>query len=175
MSGADWIIIAVVVLSIAGAASEGFFHQAFSIAGLILGYLLAAWQYRRVAAWFGPYINSPWLGDIAGFLIIFVTVVILAGIAGRIVRWAVREAGLSVFDRILGGILGLVRGCLLVAVILMSMAAFTPTSKWLEGSQLAPFFLVVGRAAVWVAPSELRARFYQGMNLLHDAQQSGGR
>jgi len=51
------------------------------------------------------------------------------------------------------------------------MAAFTPTSKWLEGSQLAPYFLVVGRAAIWVAPSELRARFYQGLDLLHRQHQ----
>jgi len=56
-----------------------------------------------------------------------------------------------------------------VAIILTSMAAFTPTSKWLLGSQWAPYFLVVGRAAVWVAPSELRMRFYQGLDLLHHA------
>jgi membrane protein required for colicin V production len=174
LSAADWIIIAVVLISVAGAAAEGFFHQAFSIAGLVLGYLLAAWQYHRVAAWFEPYVNSPWLGDIAGFLVIFIAVAILASIAGRIVRWAVREAGLSTLDRILGGMLGLVRGCLAVAVFLMAMAAFTPTSKWLEGSQLAPYFLVVGRAAIWLAPSELRARFYQGLDLLHQAQQPPG-
>lgn len=171
MSAADWIIIAVIVISAAGAASEGFFHEVFSIAGLVVGYLLAAWQYRRVAAWFQPYVKSPWLGEIAGFFIIFTAVAILAGIAGRIVRWAVREAGLSAFDRILGGLLGLVRGCLIVAVVLMGMAAFTPTSRWLEGSQLASYFLVVGRAAIWLAPSELRGRFYQGLDLLHQAQQ----
>ena len=87
---------------------------------------------------------------------------ILAGIAGRIARWIVKEAGLSFFDRILGGALGLVRGGLMVAIVLMSMAAFTPTSKWLEGSALAPYFLVVGRAAIWVAPSELRCKVLSG-------------
>lgn len=167
MSGADWIIIAIVVLSVAHAASEGFFHEAFGIAGLVFGYLLAAWEYYRVAGWFTPYVNSPWLADIAGFLIIFIGVLILAGIAGRITRWAVKEAGLSIFDRILGGVLGLLKGCLVVAVVLMGMAAFTPTSTWLQGSELAPYFLVVGRAAIWVAPSSLRARFYQGLDLLH--------
>ena len=144
-----------------------FFHEAFGIAGLVLGYILAAWQYPRLSEWFAPHLKSPWLGDIAGFLIIFVAVMVLAGIAGRIVRWAVKEAGLSVFDRMLGALLGLVRGALIVAVVLMGMAAFTPTSKWLEGSELAPYFLVVGRAAIWVAPAELRGRFYQGLDLLH--------
>ena len=80
----------------------------------------------------------------------------------------VKEAGLSFIDRFLGGALGLLRGSLIMAVVLMSTAAFAPA--WLEGSTLAPYFLVVGRAAIWVAPSELRARFYQGLDLLHRNQ-----
>jgi membrane protein required for colicin V production len=70
---------------------------------------------------------------------------------------------------LLGGLLGLLKGGLMVAVILMGMTAFAPTSRFLENSQLAPYFLVVGRAAIWLAPSELRARFYQGLDLLHQA------
>ena len=59
----------------------------------------------------------------------------------------------------------------MVAVILMGMTAFAPTSKLLDKSQLAPPFLAVGRAAIWLAPSELRARFNQGLDLLHSAPQ----
>jgi membrane protein required for colicin V production len=172
MSGADWIILAVILISVIQATAEGFFHAAFSMAGLVLAYLLAAWQYPRLAAWFAPNLKSPWLGEIAGFLIIFLSVLILAGIAGKIARWAVKEAGLSVIDRLFGGVLGLLRGGLLVSVVLMGMTAFTPTSKWLEGSELAPYFLVVGRAAIWAGPAELRGRFYQGLDLLRQHRQS---
>ena len=171
MTAADWVIVAVIIVSVIQAAISGFFHEAFGIAGLVFGYLLAAWNYQRLAARFAPHLKSMWLGEIAAFLIIFLAVLLLAGIAGRIVRYIVKEAGLSSVDRVLGGALGLLRGSLMVAVILMSMAAFTPASTWLEGSELAPYFLVVGRAAIWVAPSELRARFYQGLELLHREQQ----
>jgi membrane protein required for colicin V production len=172
MNAADWIIIAVILLSVVQAASSGFFKEAFGIAGLVIGYVLAAWQYHRVAEHFAPYLKSMWLGEIAGFLLIFFGVMILAGIAGRITHWAVTEAGLSFFDRLLGGALGLVRGALVVAIVLVGMAAFTPTSKWLENSALAPYFMVGGRAAIWVAPSELRGRFYQGLDLLHQERQA---
>lgn len=171
MTAADWIIVMVIAVSVLQAAISGFFHEAFGIAGLILGYLLAAWNYERLAARYAPYLKSMWLGEIAAFLVIFLAVVLVAGLAGRIVRHILKEAGLSFVDRILGGALGLLRGILMVAVVLMSMAAFTPTSTWLEGSQLAPYFLVVGRAAIWVAPSELRSRFYQGLDLLHREKQ----
>jgi len=166
MSIADWIILGFVVFSVIGAALEGFFYEAFKLAGLVVGYLLAAWQYHRVADWFAPHLKSPWLGEIAGFLIIFFAVLIVAGIAGQISRWAMRKAGLSTIDRILGAVLGLLRGLLVVAVVLTAMTAFAPAAKWLEGSELAPYFLVGGRAAIWLAPSELRHRFYQGLDYM---------
>ncbi|MBV8050238.1 MAG: CvpA family protein [Acidobacteriaceae bacterium] len=166
MNGTDWIIMVVLFLSVIQAASAGFFQEAFGIAGLVFGYLLAAWNYQRLANHFASY-GAPWLLDIAAFLVIFALVMLLAGLAGRVARWVMREAGLNFIDRTLGAALGLLRGALIVAVVLVSMAAFTPTSAWLRGSQLAPYFLVAGRAAIWVAPSELRARFYQGLDLLH--------
>jgi membrane protein required for colicin V production len=169
MSIADWIIIAFLVFSVIGAALEGFFHEAFALAGLVVGYLLAAWQYRRLADWLAPYLKSPWVGEIAGFLIIFFAVLIVAGFAGRTARWAMKKAGLSSIDRFLGAVLGLLRGVLVVAVVLTAVAAFAPAAKWLEGSQLAPYFLVGGRAAVWLAPSELRHRFYQGLDYMRQA------
>jgi len=167
---ADWIILLVLLLSIAQAASSGFFQEAFGIAGLVFGYLIAAWGYRNLADHFASAISSRWLGEIVAFLAIFLGVMIVAGVLGRIVRWMMKEAGLKLVDRFLGGALGLVRGCLLVAIVLVSMTAFTPTSRWLQGSSLAPYFQVVGRAAIWVAPSELRAKFYEGLDYVRKAQ-----
>ncbi len=168
---ADWVILLVILFSVIQAAASGFFQEACGIAGLVFGYLLAAWQYQRLAAWLGTFLKLAWLAEIAGFLVIFVAVMVLAHLAGRLARWVMKESGLSFLDRILGGALGLLRGILIVAIVLVSMTAFTPASKWLEGSELAPYFLVVGRAAIWLAPAELRARFYQGLDLLHHGQQ----
>jgi membrane protein required for colicin V production len=166
MTVADWIILGFLLLSVIGAAIEGFFHGAFSLAGLVVGYLLAAWQYHRLSDWFAPHLKSPWLGEIAGFLIIFFAVLIVAGIAGQIARWAMKKAGLSTVDRFLGALLGLLRGALVVAIVLTAMTAFSPAAQWLDGSELAPYFLVGGRAVIWLAPSELRQRFYQGLDYM---------
>jgi membrane protein required for colicin V production len=170
---ADWIILLVLLISVVQAASAGFFQEAFGIAGLVFGYLIAAWQYQRLAGHFAPYLSSVWLGQIVAFLAIFLGVMVLAGILGKIVRWIVKEAGLSIVDRFFGGVLGFARGCLLVSIVLVSMTAFTPTSRWLQGSGLAPYFLVVGRAAIWVAPAELRNQFYKGLDYLRHAQAPG--
>jgi membrane protein required for colicin V production len=169
MNGADWVILVVVLASTVQAAYSGFFQEAFHLAGLVAGYLVAAWQYQRLAGWFEKYLKSPWLAESAGFLVIFFAVVAAAGIAGQTARWVMKKSGLRFVDRLLGGALGFLRGCLIVAVIAVSMTAFTPTSRWLAGSEWAPYFQAVGRAAIWVAPAELRARFYQGLDLLRRA------
>lgn len=167
MTAADWLIVVVVLLNVVTAAIQGFFAEALSMAGLVIGYIVAAWQYQRLAGWLMSFLRNEWLAEILGFLIIFFAICIVFGIAGRIARKLMKAAGLSGFDRFLGALLGLVKGGLMVAVILMGMTAFTPTSKMLEDSKLAPYFLVVGRAAIWVAPSALRARFYEGLDFLH--------
>src|SRR5579864_3890377 len=169
MTVLDWIICALLLFSVITAAIQGFFSEALTTAGLIVGYIVAAWQYRSLAEWFESFLKNEWLAEILGFLIIFFAILLLFGIAARIARWVMKEAGLSGFDRFLGGVLGLLKGGLMVAVILMGMTAFAPTSRLLTNSQLAPYFLVVGRAAIWLAPADLRARFDQGLELLHHA------
>ena len=171
MTLADWFICALVLINVITAAMQGFFSEALTMAGLVVGYIVAAWKYRSIAEWLESFLKNVWLAEVLGFLVIFFAIVILFGLAARIARWVMKESGLSGLDRFLGAVLGLLKGGLMVAVILMGMTAFAPTSKLLQNSQLAPYFLVVGRAAIWVAPSELRARFYQGLELIHQAPQ----
>jgi len=170
MTLADWLICAVLLLNVITAAIQGFFSEALTMAGLVVGYIVAAWRYHGFAEWLEQYLKNPWLAEILAFLIIFFAIVILFGIAARIARWVMRKSGLSGLDRFLGALLGLLKGALMVAVILMGMTAFEPTSKLLQNSQLAPYFLVAGNAAKWMAPAELRMRFDQGLALLHRTQ-----
>ncbi|HTU40368.1 MAG TPA: CvpA family protein [Candidatus Aquilonibacter sp.] len=169
MTAADWAIVALVLLNVIVAAMHGFFAEAFSTAGLIVGYLVAAWRYKKFAAWLTTFLKSQLLAEILAFLFIFFAILILFSLIGRVIRKLMKAAGLSGFDRFLGALLGVLKGGLLVAVVLMCMTAFTPTSQLLDRSELAPYFLVIGRAAVWLAPSELRSRFYEGLDFLHRA------
>jgi membrane protein required for colicin V production len=169
MTPADWLIVLVIVLNVVLAAMHGFFAEALSMAGLVVGYVVAAWQYLRLAGWMLSFLKSELLAEIFAFLIIFFAILAVFSVAARIARRLMKEVGLSGFDRFMGALLGVVKGALAVAVVLMGMTAFTPTSSMLEKSELAPYFLVAGRAAMWLAPSELRAKFNEGLDFLHRA------
>lgn len=170
MGVADWVILLFLVVSVVAAARDGFFREAFGLAGLIAGYLVAAWQYRRLANWLDPIIKQPWLAEIGSFLVIFFGVMLVAFLAGLLARWLMKEAGLTTMDRVLGGVLGFVKGCLVVAIVMVAMAVFAPAARWVQRSQLAPYFLVAGRAAIWLAPADLRHRFEQGLDYLRNVQ-----
>ena len=79
MNALDWFIAGALVLSVVLAAAQGFFHEIFSLAGVIVGYVLAAWMYPRVAELYLPYVKTEWAANAAGFLTIFFAVVLAAG------------------------------------------------------------------------------------------------
>jgi membrane protein required for colicin V production len=169
MTGLDWVLLLLILISTLLAAAQGFILEVFGLAGTLVGYVLAAWEYPRVAPWFANYVSSPWVADIAAFLTIFLCVVLLAGALARIVRWAVAGVGMRWFDRVLGGAFGAVRGIAVSAVIVMAMAAFAPNSPAIRHSAFAPYFLVLSRTATWIAPAELRDKFRQGVIILRTA------
>ncbi|HMK31208.1 MAG TPA: CvpA family protein [Terriglobales bacterium] len=178
MSTADWLIVAAVVLSIIQAASQGFFAEAFALGGTILGFLVAAWEYPLVSNWFAKFLKQQWAADIAGFLILFLAISILAGLVGRIASRGMREAGLRWMDRILGAAFGVLRGLLWVTVFVLAVTAFYPGSRMLARSEIAPYLLAVGRAAAWLTPVDIRHRVSDGIDLLqrikHEAMQGSG-
>jgi len=163
MTGVDWIIVGVVLLSVLLAAAQGFFFEVFSLGGAILGYLLAAWEYTRLAPKFLPYVKSAAIADLVGFLTIFFAFVLLAGMVGRLVRWTVAEAGLRWIDRLLGAAFGLARGLIVITVAVLALAAFAPDFKPLADSELARYFLLSARGVVRLAPAEVQQRLRGGL------------
>ena len=152
MNALDWIILVIMLFSALLAAAQGFFFEIICLAGSVLGFLLAAWGYSKLSPWFLHYVKLAAFADLAGFLTIFVSVVLLAGAIARITRWMIHEAGLRSVDRVLGAAFGFVRGMVIVTAGVMAITAFAPESEELSGSQLASYFLVAGHGASWLAP-----------------------
>jgi membrane protein required for colicin V production len=175
MNGLDWLIVGILVLSVIHAVAQGFVFELFSLAGTVFGYLLAAWEYPLAARYLAPYVKNDVVAAGAGFLLIFLAVVILAGVAGRIARWATRSVGLRWFDRLLGAAFGFLRGALVVMVMVMAMASFLPSSGTLAKSSLAQYFLVAGRAAVYAGPGELKQKFRDGLKVLEKVRGGSSR
>ena len=165
----DWFLVAVVLYSTVVAFVRGFFREVFSLVGLVAGILLASWNYAilgdRLARWI------PWAtAQIVAFLLIAILVMVLCGLAGKMLSTTAKSIGLGFFDRVLGGIFGLARGCLLGVAILMAAAAFLPHEKFIRDSQLSDYFLEGAHAVSFVVPTNLQHHIREGViELKHSA------
>lgn len=164
----DWGLVAVLVLSVIAAAAQGFFVEMFSLGGTVLGLILASWEYWRIAPYYEPYVKNGSIASAAGFLTVFLVVVIFAGVVGKTARWMMQEVGLRWVDRLLGAAFGLVRGIVMVGAIALGMATFAPESQMLRDSSLGRYALLAARVGSWVAPGDVRQKFKDGLALMRE-------
>lgn len=170
MTIVDWLIVVVLVVAVLSAAKAGLMMEIFSLVGLVLGLLLASWDYQALMPWWSHWVHSTAAVEALSFLSIAFGVMILAAIAGRITRWSVKAVGLGWADRLGGAVFGLVKGCVMVMIAVLVVAAFWPQATWLRRSQLAPAFLAMAQGTAAVAPADLAGRIRSGVKELRKEQ-----
>ncbi len=94
----------------AGRALAGFFRSACSLGGLLLGLVLAAWNYGRVADFLLPLVRIEAVADAIGFLLIALLVMAVANVVGATISKTLHRMGLGCLDRLAGGAFGLLQG-----------------------------------------------------------------
>lgn len=126
----------------------------FGLAGLFCGLALATWQYRAAAEWVrsNRWIASQEIAQVVGYVAILVLVMIVFGIIGAIVRKTAHAVGLGMVDRLLGALLGGVRGVLIGAAIVVAIHSVAPRSQLMLRSQLSSYFLAAAHAVSFVVP-----------------------
>jgi membrane protein required for colicin V production len=120
---------------------RGLVRAILSLIGLAAASVLAVRGYPDVAELFTPLIATLWVRQAVGFALIFLAVVAVAMVCGILLRFALRAAGLSLMDRLLGGLFGLAKVILVASILLMMATRFFPSVRaQLEAdSVLAPF------------------------------------
>jgi membrane protein required for colicin V production len=158
----DCLLIAILAYSTIVAFVRGIILELFSLGGLIVGILLAAWNYNHVALLLSQLIATPATAQIVAFLLIIIGIMVLCTLLGKALNRTAHVIGLGFFDRLLGAVFGFARGCLLGVAILMAGAAFLPRSQWIANSQLTPYFLAGAHAVSFVVPHDLRQQILDG-------------
>jgi membrane protein required for colicin V production len=166
----DWVLIVLLACSTIRAFLRGFLLEIFSLVGLVAGILLASWNYNALAMSLSRWITPFTTAQIVAFLFIAIGVMIVCGLAGRLLRSSASAIGLGLIDRLLGAVFGLVRGCLLGIALMMVLAAFGPRSDWIANSHLTPYFLAGAHGVSFVVPRELEQQISSGaLQLKHKA------
>ncbi len=165
---ADWIIVLVIVLAVLGGFQQGFFRSIFSLAGLVVGLVLAAWNYNRAAAILMGFLGNEQVADAVGFITIALLVMIVAAILGHVTAKALRDLGLGCLDRLAGGVFGLVQGVFLVTLCITVALAFYPDAEWLREARLPRYFFGTAHLSAQLSPGDLAVKVHREMKVLEE-------
>jgi membrane protein required for colicin V production len=132
MAVVDLLVLATLVVGVTLGALRGFVPQVTGIFGLGGGLYLAARFHAPVrAALFDPNFGWSFNGESA-FISIIVATVLLAALAGFLLRRSIEALGLVTYDRIVGAAFGAAKAALLAAGILLAIVYFAPDGGGLE-------------------------------------------
>ncbi len=171
MTLVDWIIVVVLAASVLAGIARGFFRSAFSLAGLVLGLALAAWNYWRLAAVLKVVIHSVEVADAIAFLVIALLVMAVAAIVGSLLAKVFEKVGLGCLDRLAGGLFGFIEGLVFVMVCILVTVAFFPQTVWLTEARLPRYFFGALHVSIRVTPSRLSDRIRKELQTLESESQ----
>ena len=135
----DYIIIAIILLSAVAGLVRGFLKEVCSLVTWILAIWLA-WQFGpSVAPYLGGALEREPYGLWAGRAIVFVVVLVAGAIIGFAVDHFIRVSLFSGLDRMLGFLLGLLRGVVITGfVIILAQTVRLDSEGWWQRSKLVP-------------------------------------
>ncbi|MGZ8255570.1 MAG: CvpA family protein, partial [Burkholderiaceae bacterium] len=129
VTAVDWIIAAVVLVSVLVGLLRGVTREILSLAGWVIGLTLAYFHAEQLGATLP--IEPPLLGLAIGALLILAGVLILAALLGALLRALMAAAKLSTLDRLLGAAFGFARAALVLGVaVLLAGETAVPKAGW---------------------------------------------
>lgn len=156
MAVLDWFCLLVLCLAILVGLWRGLVFQLLSLAGWVMAFVLAQWLAPVVGDGLGLSGASPGLRYAAGFVLVFVVSVLVAGLAAKLAQKLMTAVGLSPADRALGAAFGALRALVLL-LALATVVHLTPlqVSPWWQQSTAAAWLSAVLLALKPLLPSEL--------------------
>lgn len=141
MNLVDYLIIVVLLASMALGAIRGFVREAVGLLSWLGGVWLA-WRYAPLLEpHLGGAIGEPPASTWAARVLILIAVLLAGWLVAAILGYLLRHSGLSILvDRLLGLVFGMLRGAVVVAIfVLLGRFVELERVEWWKESNLLPY------------------------------------
>ncbi len=140
-NAADWILLAVLLVSTVISLRRGFVKEALSLATWLVAFVVARLFAPQLATLLADQVSVPSLRLGLSFLMLFAGTLIVGAMISFLVGEFIKITGLTGTDRLLGTVFGFARGVLIIviAVALLRLAPVTE-DPWYQSSRLIPVF-----------------------------------
>ncbi len=155
MNWLDIVIIVGLIIPVFTGLKQGLIKAAVTMAGLIVGVVLAG-NFHQELADLLTFIDNPSIAGVVAYVIILAVVLGIAGVIATFLRAAAKAVLLGWVDKLGGGILGFLTGAITMGALLATVVKFfgegIVTESFLAAILLDKFPLVLG-----LLPSEFDA------------------
>ncbi|MDR0942261.1 MAG: CvpA family protein [Holosporales bacterium] len=165
-SAVDLFILGVAALSLIIGWIRGATKEILSVVAWVGGIYLAISSFPYAQSFTRSYIKHGLIADFVtacGLFILFLTIL---SVLNYYCSNFVKKSALNVTDKALGGVFGIGRAVVILAVadLVVNQCVFTDTPKWLEDSKLRPIVGNVSNFMVLIMPKELQDKLLSHMS-----------
>ncbi len=163
MTWIDYAVLAIIGVSVLLSVIHGFVRELLSLASWVIAFLVAQYFASQVAVFLPAAVPNESLRLLAGFLAVFLIVLLASTLLAIAISSLIKRAGLGAADRVLGAVFGLVRGVavVMVIVLLAGLTALPTTPAWRQAMTSAPLEALANTVKVWL-PSDLSKHINYG-------------
>lgn len=139
MTAFDYLVLGILLASAILGAWRGLVGEILSILAWVLA-LVAAWMFgAEIGAALYSGIGDSMLRLVAGFVTVILLVLVVIALLKLLMRGLLKAIGLSLTDRMLGVLFGLMRGlAILLVIVILGGLTSAPKQPWWREARFAP-------------------------------------
>lgn len=153
MSWLDILIVVGLALSALAGFKKGLIKAVLTLAGLVVGVVLAGQFYGLLSERLG-FISNPAVAQVVAFAIIVMVVMMAAAITAVILKRTAEAVMLGWLNRLGGAVFGLVLGAILWSAALVAWVKFMGPAQLILDSGMANFLLGIFPVILKLLPGE---------------------
>ncbi|HLA35092.1 MAG TPA: CvpA family protein [Rhodocyclaceae bacterium] len=139
MTTFDYVVIAVLCLSVFLGVWRGVMNEILALLAWVAAFFAARAEAPQVAVWLTGHIGDPGMRMAAAYVIIVIGVLLVFALARMLIAMLLKAVGLSFLDRMLGAGFGVLRGLLVImAGVLVAGMTPLPQAEWWRDATLSP-------------------------------------
>jgi membrane protein required for colicin V production len=152
MTSFDYVVLAIIGLSIILSVMRGFFREALAILGWIAAFVTAKTYANQILPMMPEDIPTESLRILAAFLVLFFATLLVATLLAIALSSVFKKMGLGWLNRLLGAFFGLTRGILIVCIVvfLAGLTELPNDARWRNAMFSAPLEALVISMLPWV-------------------------
>jgi len=151
----DYVVLAIIGLSVFFSIMRGMVREVLSLAGWVLAFFVAKTYTLELAPLLPKAIPTETLQYLAAFVILFLATLLISALLSIALAQIFKTVGLGWLDSVLGGFFGTLRGVLIVGVLVF-LGGLTELPKepaWRSAMFSAPLEAMVTSAYPWIPPA----------------------